>query len=347
MFKSLKTTNNKSVILLMVVIMVSSILSACTQDKNKPGSPEVSASANSQPEASVTVQPQSSTQPQQQAYPLTVTDSKNKNIELTSKPERVAVTDYVIFSHLVSLDYYPMAANMYDSYITLMESMKTKLAGKKIENLGEWDAINLEKTASLEPDLILSSTADAEKVYEQLDAIAPVIFYDPVKMGNTETDWKWGLRELAKVIDETEKAEQVIASVEQVMADKKPSFVAQQDKTAVFFFYSKNRGGFTMQSYQALKVYFEGLGITPAIRNEEVQTLSMEGLAELNPDYIFIFDTDGSVAKEMQELDQDKVWNRLSAVKNNNVSLVNFSMAVMSPVNILYGIDVIDQAMNR
>ncbi|MFB9277131.1 iron-siderophore ABC transporter substrate-binding protein [Cohnella cellulosilytica] len=333
----MRTANRLSVIL--VLLLLTALAAACGEKANDAAPASESAPAAESAPAS---------QPAESGpYPRTITDYKNKSVELKTEPQRIAVTDYVIFSHLVSLDYYPMAANMYDSYISIMESMKSRLQGKSIENLGEWDAINLEKTASLEPDLILSSTSDADKAYEQLEAIAPVLFYDPVKMGNTETDWKWGVRELAKVIAQEEKAEQVIADTERTMAEKKAEFAAHEGKTVAFFLYSKARGGFTMQSYTALKAYYEGLGLTPALRNEAVETISMEGLVDLDPDYIFIFETNGSVAQELEEMKGDKVWNGLKAVKNDQVFFANFSMAVMSPVNLLYGIDVIDKALNR
>jgi len=315
----------------IVILILAVLAAACGENANQAAPSETA---------------QSSQQQESGDYPRTIADFKNKSVELKAEPKRIAVTDYVIFSHLVSLDYYPMAANMYNSYISIMESMKSKLAGKEIADIGEWDAINLEKVTSLDPDLILSSTSDAEKVYDQLNAIAPVIYFDPVKMGNSETDWQWGVREIGKVIAQEEKAEQVIASTEQAMAEKKAAFAAHEGKTVAFFLYSNSRGGFTMQSYKALKVYYEGIGLTPAVRNDEVQTISMEGLLELDPDYIFIFETNGSVAKELEQANSDKIWNQLKAVKNDQVFLANFSMAVMSPVNILYGIDVIDKAMN-
>ncbi|WP_391572093.1 iron-siderophore ABC transporter substrate-binding protein [Cohnella sp.] len=336
----MRTANRLSV--MIIILLLTALVAACGGKANDAlPAPTTSAPA-----------PATETAPTSQLaesapYPRTIVDFKNNSVELKTEPQRIAVTDYVILSHLVSLDYFPMAANMYDSYISIMESMKSRLQGKTVENLGEWDAINLEKTASLSPDLILSSTSDADKVYEQLNAIAPVLFYDPVKMGNTETDWKWGVRELAKVIAQEEKAEQVIADTEQVMAEKKTEFAAHEGKTVAFFLYSKARGGFTMQSYTALKVYYEGLGLAPALRNEAVETVSMEGLVDLDPDYIFVFETNGSVAQELEEIKNDKVWNGLKAVKNDQVFFANFSMAVMSPVNILYGIDVIDKAMNK
>jgi iron complex transport system substrate-binding protein len=325
----------------LVILLLVAFAVACGNNGNNV-SPSESV-ATKQPEKSVATE-----QPSEGGlYPRIITDFKNKSVELKAEPERIAVTDYVTFSHLVSLDYFAFAANMYNSYISIMESMKPMLVDKQIEDLGEWDAINLEKVAALEPDLILSSTSDADKVYEQLNAIAPVLFYDPVKMGNSETDWKWGVREIAKVIAREDKAEEVIASTERMMAEKKADFAAHKDKTVAFFLYSKSRSGFTSQSYTALKVYYEELGLTPALRNEEVQTISMEGLIELNPDYIFIFETDGTVTKELEEIQNDVIWNQLDAVKNDRVFLANFSMAIMSPVNILYGIDVIDKAMNK
>jgi len=336
----MRIANRLSVI--AVILLLTALVAACGGKANN-ASPAPTTSASAPATETVQASPPTESAP----YPRTITDYKNKSVELKTEPQRIAVTDYVIFSHLVSLDYFPMASNMYDSYISIMESMKSRLQGKPIENLGEWDAINLEKTASLQPDLILSSTSDADKVYGQLEAIAPVLFYDPVKMGNSETDWKWGVRELAKVIAQEEKAEQVIADTEQAMAEKKAEFAAHEGKTFAFFLYSKARGGFTMQSYTALKVYYEGLGLTPALRNEAVETVSMEGLVDMDPDYIFIFETNGSVAQELEEMKSDKVWNGLKAVKNDQVFFANFSMAVMSPVNILYGMDVIDKAINR
>ncbi|GBF71840.1 hypothetical protein PA598K_00053 [Paenibacillus sp. 598K] len=321
----------------LTIVILASMAVACAQ--NEP-SPSGAAATDSN------LSDQVETIEQEALYPRTITDFKNNRVLLKEEPKRVAVTDYVIFSHLVSLDYYPMAANMYHSYISIMESMKQTLSGHKIEDIGEWDAINLEKTASLDPDLILSSTSDADKVYEHLNTIAPVIFYDPAKMGNSETDWKWGLREVASVIAREDQAEQVIQSTEQLLAEKKEALAAYQDKTVAFFFYSKGRGGFTSQAYSALSVYYELLGLTPAFHNEGVETITLEGLVEVNPDYIFIFDTDGTTAKELAEMEHDKVWQQLNAVKNNHVFLANFSMAIMSPINIKYGAEVIDKALN-
>ncbi|MBP1996126.1 iron-siderophore ABC transporter substrate-binding protein [Paenibacillus eucommiae] len=281
-------------------------------------------------------------------YPRTISDAKTSSVELKAHPERIAVMDYVIFSHLVSLDYFPAAAKMFNSYITKMPAVKPLLKDREIIDLGEWEGINLEKTASVEPDLILASTADADKVYEHLGAIAPVVFFDPQKMGNTETDWKWGIREVAKVIAQEKKAEEVIIKTEQAMAENKPAFAAHSNESVVFSFYSDSRGGFVLQSYKAMRVYYEGLGLKPAIENDAMQTLSLEGMLELNPDHLFIFEADsGATEKEIEELKKNKVWHSLSAAKQNHVYFLDSSIGVMSPVNILYGIEEIDKAMNR
>ncbi len=70
-----------------------------------------------------------------------------------------------------------------------------------IENVGSIEQPNLEKIASLDPDLILSSELRHEAVYEQLSEIAPTVFTE-----TTGVTWKENFKVHAEALGRTEEA---------------------------------------------------------------------------------------------------------------------------------------------
>lgn len=106
-------------------------------------------------------------------FPRTV-EHANGTTEIEAKPERVVVLDTGELDDVIALGITPVGmvttkgANPVPSYLA------EKTQG--VETVGTISELDLEKIAFLEPDLILGSQLRADKLYDQLSAIAPTVF---------------------------------------------------------------------------------------------------------------------------------------------------------------------------
>lgn len=105
----------------------------------------------------------------------------NGTIEIPADPQRV-VTYGNTSQPFVDLGGKPIGVSMFSSLELLPEDQQATFAAAT--DIG--DEVDLEKLASLNPDLILVQTDDAEfkKVEKQLEAIAPTVFW------GLDTEWK-------------------------------------------------------------------------------------------------------------------------------------------------------------
>lgn len=181
----------------------------------------------------------------------------------------------------------------------------------------------------IEPDLILVGSVNSDKERESLQKIAPVIVLaDEIKM-----DWRYGLREIAGIIGEEEKAESRIAEVETRLAEAKAKLTdAYQGKTVALVDVMRKDGYYC--AYRS--DFFDastGLGLTAPegypVENVFGQ-ISLEVLAEMNPDYLFlgVYDT-----ANIEDLKDNRLWNSMKAVKNGHVYVLGgyaHSLAILS-----------------
>src|SRR5687768_15188777 len=102
--------------------------------------------------------------------------------QIKGMPERVVVLDTGELDSAMTLGVTPVGAveaipgEGFPSYLE-------ETGG--IENVGTIEEPNLEKIATLEPDLILSSKLRHEQIYDQLSKIAPTVFTE-----TTGVTWK-------------------------------------------------------------------------------------------------------------------------------------------------------------
>lgn len=321
--------------LLLSVVMLTGVLAGCA--KTPAGNNETS--TDSTPSVTEPITPDNA---EKTAFPITYTDSKGKEITIASKPERIALTYYPFVDNMASIGYYPIATLCYDQYISVNTALQPYIEGREMEDLGTWDAINLEKLAAVEPDLILAADETSEKVYDQLTKIAPVVFFDAAAIAS---DWRYGLRELSKVFGEEEKAEAVIADLESKITEAKETLAPYSDESAAFM--GLRDKGFAMREHRHLKFFYDELGLKVP-DNLAAGMVTLEGLAELNPDHIFLFEfANNPVAEQLKKLEKESVWNSLTAVKNGNVHIVDNCIVYPNPISLSYGIDLIIAEMTK
>lgn len=288
------------------------------------------------------------------AWPRTLKDALGKQITLKKKPERIAILDFGFMESMFALATPPIASTYAERSLKGFGTLQAYAAKAQIEDLGEVKAPNLEKLVELKPDLILY-TAEPEhldmKLYARASQIAPVVTFN-------SPAWKNQLRDFAECFGEEKKAAAYIADIEALIAASRGKLAGYRDKTVALLFESSgNKGNFFIIGAAENPVWFDqenGLGLTPPDGcPEKVAAISLEGLAAMNPDYIFLF---GSLGSEVNGYKQSylsektrtsSVWQSLTAVKNGHVYQLDAAVRPAGPLGIKLGIETIVANMTR
>ncbi|MEK5053972.1 iron-hydroxamate ABC transporter substrate-binding protein [Niallia sp. FSL K6-0212] len=189
------------------------------------------------------------------------------------------------------------------------------------EQIGEKMQPSVEKLLQLKPDVILGTSKFQPEVADNLNKVAPMI---PVS--HISTNWKDNLILLGQLTNKTEKAETIIADYEKNVTETKEGI---QDKLAEKKVVMLRLRGGSLYIYPET-VYFNpvlygdlGLDVPEEVKKAKAQEMiSLEKLAEMNPDYLFIQfeeteNTDSPTA--LADLENNSIWKSLDAVKNNQV----------------------------
>lgn len=274
------------------------------------------------------------------AWPRTYVDALGREIVLEKKPEKTALLFFRNFEHLFLLDEFPTAAtdlNVLDDWASL-----TPYKGKyDITDVGSMTDPNVEKLIETKPDVIIMYAGWYEKYGEKVEKIAPVITVD-----SNENNWQGALREYGKIFGKEEKAETEIARIEALITDSKQQLATYSDQSfGVIMLGNKQFWAFTTQFVFNKE---NGLGLNPPDNYVDMSSkgeeISLEGLAAMNPDYMFVADIRGSttsLATYLQNLEDDSVWNSLEAVKNGHVYALDSSIAAGGPLGIELGVKTI------
>lgn len=189
------------------------------------------------------------------------------------------------------------------------------------KEIGDKRQPNSELLLQMDPDVILGTSKFQPEVVESLNKVATMI-----PISHISTDWKENLLVMAKLSDKTEEAETIIEDYEKEAAEGKEHFKkTMSDKEVVMV---RIRGG-------NIFVYSPDVYFNPVLYNdlglpvpEEIQAsksqemISLEKLAEMNPDYLFVQFEEGENADSPQALEDLKgndIFKSITAVKNDDI----------------------------
>lgn len=287
-------------------------------------------------------------------WPRTIKDALGKQITIEKKAERVAIFDFGFMESMLALEIPPIASTYAERSLKGFGTLQPYAANGRIEDLGEGKAPNLEKLVGLKPDLILY-TAEPEhldmKLYERASQIAPVVTLN-------SRDWKEQLKDFAECLGEEKKAAAYIADIEALIAESRIKLSRYSDKTVALIFESSgSKGSFVVIGSAENPVWFDkenGLGLRPPDGYPaKGEVVSLEGIAALNPDYIFLFGSLGSEANGYKqrylsvETQASSVWQSLTAVKNGHVYHLDAAVRAAGPLSIKLGIQTIVRSMTE
>ncbi len=271
-------------------------------------------------------------------YPYEYTDAAGRTIVIEKEPQAV-VTNYLpLWETLILLGVKPIAVSGADNYIKTWDAFEGyDVSG--VKDLGASE-LNLELLAQLKPDMILNQSYDMKNLeIGNLEKIGPVAVFG----NDTKMDWRLSLREVAKIVNKQDKAEEVIKDMdEKLEADREKLAEKYKDQTVVQFSLmgkDKYYVAYRPDLYDKEK----GLGLNVPegfTQSETYEQISMEALVKMNPDYIFVNVFDGDEPL-LEELENNSVWKSLKAVKNEQIYQIDGSGHAASPLATLYTVNFI------
>ncbi|AUS07899.1 ABC transporter substrate-binding protein [Laceyella sacchari] len=194
---------------------------------------------------------------------------------------------------------------------------------KGVKTVGTEHEPNLETIASLKPDLIIGNKMRQEKVYNQLNAIAPTVFAEELR-----GDWKINFNLYAQAVNKVEEGKKVLADYDKKVQEVKQNAgdLLQQKVSVVRFMAGKTRI-YQQLSFTGVLLKDVGFARTELGQKEEfAQEISKEQLPDADGDIIFYFTYDVGDKKgdaQEQEMTNDPLWKNLTAVKNNRAFKVD------------------------
>ncbi|PCK18578.1 iron-uptake system-binding protein [Bacillus pumilus] len=192
----------------------------------------------------------------------------------------------------------------------------------KTEGIGEKTEPNLEKILKLKPDVILGSTKFPPATIKKLDKVQTTI---PVS--HVSSDWESNLLLLGTLTGKKEEAKNIITDYQEDLKQAKETLKeASNNKTAVILRIRQGNLYVYPEDVYFNSTLYGDLGFTAPsdIKQAKAQAMiSMERLGKLNPDYIFVQfskEENSSNPNALKDLEQNKIWTSLKAVKNGHVN---------------------------
>ena len=247
----------------------------------------------------------------------TLADAMGHEVTIPANPQRI-IASY-LEDNLVALGITPAAQWSVKEGASIQAYLQEYL--KDVPTIPH--DLPFEVVMSFTPDLLLMESAQAVEgsKYEQYAKIAPTYV---VEVENN-SDWRDKLITVGEVLGKAEQAKQVLADY-----DKKASEAKQiiQDavgtESAAAIWLVNNSFYIVGEHVSSGAVLYGDLGLTtPNVVKEISSTatanwsaISLERLAELDADHLFLINSDKGNGAEML---QDPLWKNIPAVKNGNI----------------------------
>jgi iron complex transport system substrate-binding protein len=187
-----------------------------------------------------------------------------------------------------------------------------------IEKVGTIAEPNLEKIATLKPDLILSSKLRHEAIYQQLSQIAPTVFAE-----RTGVTWKQNFDLFAEALGRTEQAERVKQAYQRRIADFRQAMGDRLNHTDVSIvrFTPGDTRIYQKASFIGTVLQDAGLPRPPSQDVDEfaIKNASEEVIPKIGGDVIFVtvYGSDAKTAK--QKFLSHPLWQQLEVVQAGRV----------------------------
>ena len=252
------------------------------------------------------------------SFPRTVKHAMGTAV-IKSQPKRVVVLDSGELDDVTLLGITPVGAvsphlkseGGFPSYL------KDEIKGTV--DVGPMTEPNLELIASLKPDLILTSKVRHEKIYPQLNAIAPTVMAE-----TTGYPWKANLALYAQALGKESEAKSALTAYEARAAKLGGEIKAKNNgkmpTVSVVRFVAGPTRLYEKASFSGTVLTDVGL-TRPAATDADQMMLevSAEQIGKADADMVFVTTSDDPTKTKETEVQGTSVWKDLAAVKQGRV----------------------------
>lgn len=199
-------------------------------------------------------------------------------------------------------------------------------------DLGNHREPDLEAVVAAEPDLIINGQrfADYYDDFQQLTPDATLVELDPRDGEPFDQELKRQTSALGEIFDKEDEADQTNQDLDDAIERVKNAY--QDGETVMAVNVSGGEIGYIAPGVgRTLGPVFEILGLTPALEVEgasddhQGDDISVEAIADANPDWILVLDRDAAVSAEEdytpaeQVIEGSEALSNVSAVQESNV----------------------------
>lgn len=239
---------------------------------------------------------------------------------ITGTPNRVVTLFQGATDSALTLGVKPLGSVESWAEKPVYEYLRDQMEG--VTNLGVETQPDLEAIIALKPDLIIASKVRHEKIYTQLSEIAPTVMVPEVYK------WKETLDISGKALNKEKEAEDFLKTWDEKTAYFKEKAADQiKNKKVSIVDFRADHARIVYNGFAALVLNDMGIERPEAQKGTEwgVMLQSEEAIPQMEGDIIF----DQSNLSEQENVNfRDKwmanpLWANLTAVKNNEVHLVN------------------------
>ena len=288
----------QQILLLMAILML--VLAGCSSPSEEPASKETA------------------------AEPVTITGT-NGEVELDAPAKKVVVLEWTYAEDLLAVGVQPAGmADIadYGNYVNIEPQLDDTVA-----DVGGRQEPNLEAIAALEPDLIIGVSFRHDAMLADLEKIAPTVIFNPYPEDESidlYEEMETTFKEIAKAVDKTAEADQVLADLEGEYEKKAAEIDAANLKTKDVILTLAYTGAqapeirvFTPNSMAS--IILDRIGLNNVHKPDQFEvfgssTFNVEGLVKYeNANYLYtVPDADNIYENQLKGND---VWENLAFVK--------------------------------
>ncbi|WP_350281189.1 iron-siderophore ABC transporter substrate-binding protein [Kribbella sp. HUAS MG21] len=261
------------------------------------------------------------------AQPVSVTDARNKKVDLKAPAAKVVALEWNAVESLVSLGVMPVGVADTKGYTNWVTAEKLDASVKDVGTRGE---SSVDAIVALNPDLVITTTDEAANNIAQLEKAAPVLVIRGSDAKNPIGQMKTNLDLIAQAVGKTEQAKQLTADFDKKLAEGKQK-IADAGKAGSGFMMAD---GWKQGSTITVRMFTNG-SMLGAISTElglkngwtgagdkdyGLAQTDLEGLTKL-PDGEFLYIANKNDGGDVfgGDLAGNAIWKNLPFVKAGNV----------------------------
>lgn len=242
-----------------------------------------------------------------------VVDDRGKEITFDKVPEKIISLQPSNTEILFELGFGDkiVGATEYDLYPE---------EAKKIERVSDSVKTNNERIIELNPDVVFAYTIGGEEQMEQLENAGIKVFV--IKTATSIEDIYSDIKQIAEVMGVKEKGEEVVENIKSQLASIQEKTSQLKEKKKVYFEIAPAPDIWSIGSKTFQQEIIEIAGVENIYKDQEGWfAVTEEDIINKNPDAIVT--TVNYTEDPKQEILSRAGWNTITAVKNEDVHLLN------------------------